>query len=67
MADSKRKRKYREKVRCSACNNVVNSDYKDTHVDTKHRGQKVEFSPVLEAGHIVANFGKLKCGRFPRH
>ena len=59
MADSKCKRKYREKVRCSACNKVVNSDYKDTYADTKHTGQKVKFSPVLEADQSVLTYGSL--------
>ena len=57
MADSKRKRKYRSKVKCSICDKVFNSDYKETHADTKHRGRNVELSPVLEGDQTVISFG----------
>ena len=33
-------------MRCSACNKVVNSDYKDTHADTKHNGSLANLKHV---------------------
>ena len=44
----KRSRKYREKVKCSICKKVFNSDYKDKHSETMHKGGKVKYSYVLE-------------------
>ena len=44
----KRSWKYWEKVKCSICITVFNSDYKDKHSETMHKGAKVKYSYVLE-------------------
>ena len=52
----KRSRKYREKVKCSICKKKFNSDSEDKHSETIHRGQKVDFSCVLEEGQSLLAF-----------
>ena len=44
----RRSRKYREKVKCSICKKVFNSDYKDKHSETMHKGEKVKYSYAPE-------------------
>ena len=44
----KRKRPYRQRVICGVCKKELDSDYKDNHANTVHKGQKVAFTMVRE-------------------
>ena len=44
----KRKRPYRQHVICGVCKKELDSDYKDNHAKTVHKGQKVAFTMVRE-------------------
>ena len=44
----KRKRPYRQRVICGVCKKELDSDYKDNHAKTVHKGQKVAFTMVRE-------------------
>ena len=44
----KRKRPYRQRVICGECKKELDSDYKDNHAKTVHKGKKVAFAMVRE-------------------
>ena len=44
----KHSRKYREKVQCSLCKKMFNSNYEGTHSELLHKEEKVKYSYVLE-------------------
>ena len=44
----KRKRLYRQRVICGECKKELDSDYKDNHAKTVHKGKKVAFAMVRE-------------------
>ena len=44
----KRKRPYRQRVICGVCKKELDSDYKDNHAKTVHKGRKVAFTMVRE-------------------
>ena len=44
----KRKRPYRQRVVCGECKKELDSDYKDNHAKTVHKGKKVAFAMVRE-------------------
>ena len=44
----KRKRPYRQRVIRGVCKKELDSDYKDNHAKTVHKGQKVAFTIVRE-------------------
>ena len=44
----KRKRPYRQRVICGECKKELDSDYKDNHAKTVHKGNKVAFAMVRE-------------------
>ena len=44
----KRKRPYRQRVICGECKKEIDSDYKDNHAKTVHKGKKVAFAMVRE-------------------
>ena len=44
----KRKRPYCQRVICGVCKKELDSDYKDNHAKTVHKGQKVAFTMVRE-------------------
>ena len=44
----KRKRPYCQRVICGVCKKELDSDYKDNHTKTVHKGKKVAFTMVLE-------------------
>ena len=46
----KRKRLYRQRVRCETCKKECNSDYQETHISTNHGGKKVKFTVIQERG-----------------
>ena len=47
---NERNRRYRCKVKCSVCLKVVDSDYKNQHIETKHKDERhrVTFSTIVE-------------------
>ena len=44
----KRKRPYHQRVICGECKKELDSDYKDNHAKTVHKGKKVAFAMVRE-------------------
>lgn len=44
----KRKRPYRQRVICGECKKELDSNYKDNHAKTVHKGKKVAFAMVRE-------------------
>ena len=46
--EGKRKRPYRQHVICGECKKELDSDYKDNHAKTVHKGKKVAFTMVRE-------------------
>ena len=53
MADGRtgsgdRKRPYRRRITCSECNKIIDSDYKDRHVNSQHKGKTVTFTEVID-------------------
>ena len=49
----KRKRPYRQRVICAECKREVDSDYKDNHAKTVHKGKKVAFVMERNQGQLV--------------
>ena len=60
----KRKRPYCQRVICGVCKKELDSDYKDNHAKTVHKGQKVAFIMVRERNQSqLAFFTKSSASR----
>ena len=47
MSASGKSKPYRQKVKCSVCKKLVDSDYKEKHASSQHKKEKVVFSVVV--------------------
>lgn len=58
MADihGDRKRPYRRRVTCSECNKTVDSDYKDRHAKSQHKGKIVKFTEKCEESQLKLSY-----------
>ena len=54
-----RKRKYRNKVQCSICKKLLNSDNTGQHSKTHHKGWKVTFSEVQDVKQTRFDFLRI--------